>query len=97
MEANHPSQIKGKINADEVCIGKGVIVEEGVLITGKEGSAKKVVLGDFCYIGRETKIIAPEFRLGDYSKLHSFSFCHGFTTKSIAPDLIASTATFIPP
>jgi len=71
------SKIDGRINAEEVIIGKGVVVEEGVLITGKGGPARKVVLGDFCYIGRETRIFAPEFRLGDYSKLNAFAFGNG--------------------
>ena len=70
-------KIRGKINADSIQIGQGVVIEEGVLITGKGGPAKKIILGDFCYIGRETRIIVPEFRLGDYSKLHAFSFVHG--------------------
>ena len=75
----HPceSRILGKIDAEEIVIGQGVLVEEGVLITGKNGRASRVVLGDFCTIGRETKILAPEFRLGDYSKLHAHSFAHG--------------------
>ena len=75
----HPceSRILGKIDAEEIVIGQGVLVEEGVLIAGKNGRASRVVLGDFCTIGRETKILAPEFRLGDYSKLHAHSFAHG--------------------
>ncbi len=77
MSLNYDSNIQGTINADELYIGKGVVVEEGVLITGPKGPARKVVLGDFCYIGRQTRIIVPEFRLGDYSKLHAFSFAHG--------------------
>lgn len=69
--------IRGRIVADEIVIGKGVVVEEGVVITGKEGPARKVVLGDFCYIGRESRIIVPEFSLGDYSKLNAYAFAHG--------------------
>ena len=71
------SKIAGTINADEVIIGRGVTVEAGVVITGKSGPARRVVLGDFCYIGHDTRILAPEFRLGDYSKLHANSFAHG--------------------
>lgn len=70
-------RIDGEINAEEVKIGRGVVVEEGVLISGKSGKAARVVLGDFCYIGRQTRILTPEFRLGDYSKLHAFSFAQG--------------------
>jgi len=73
----HESRIEGTIAAAEVNIGRGVVVEAGVLISGKAGKAKRVVLGDYCYIGRETRILVPEFRLGDYSKLHAFSFLHG--------------------
>ncbi len=71
------SLIQGRIEAVEVEIGKGVVVEPGALITGKRGPARKVVLGDFCFIGHDTRIIAPEFRLGDYSKLHMSSLAHG--------------------
>lgn len=77
MRPAYESSILGCINADEIVIGQGVLVEEGVLITGKNGRASRVVLGDFCYIGRGTRILVPEFRLGDYSKLHAHSFAHG--------------------
>lgn len=77
MNDLYESRIEGVIEADELHIGKGVVIERNVLITGKTGPARMVVLGDFCYIGRETRIIVPEFRLGDYSKLHAFSFAHG--------------------
>jgi len=77
MSGDYESEIEGEIHADEAHIGKGVVVEEGVLISGRTGPARKVVLGDFCFIGRHTRIIVPEFRLGDYSKLHAYSFAHG--------------------
>lgn len=77
MSVKYESQIEGTINADHVQIGQGVVVEEGVVIKGKDGPARQVILGDFCYIGRQTRIITPEFRLGDYSKLHAHSFAHG--------------------
>lgn len=71
------SRIEGEINAKHVEIGRGVVVEPGVVITGKHGPAESVILGDYCYIGRDTRIIVPEFRLGHYSKLNAMSFCHG--------------------
>lgn len=77
MSINYDPIIEGRIEADEVHIGKGVVIQEGVLITGKGGPARKVVLGDFCFIGRHTQILTPEFKLGDYSKLHAYSYVHG--------------------
>ncbi|MCG8433016.1 MAG: hypothetical protein MJA83_03165 [Gammaproteobacteria bacterium] len=71
------STILGDINADEIVVGKGVRVEEGVYIGGKDGPARKIILGDFSYIGRNVRILTPEFCLGDYSKLHADSFVHG--------------------
>lgn len=77
MGLPHASRILGTIDAEEIVIGQGVLVEEGALITGKNGRASRVVLGDHCMIGRGTRILVPEFRLGDYSKLHAHSFAHG--------------------
>lgn len=71
------SRIEGEIHADELIVGKGVVVEPGVLITGKGGPARKVVLGDFSFIGRGSRILCPEFMIGDYSKLNQDAFCHG--------------------
>lgn len=66
------------IQADEVLVGDNVIIEEGVVIKGLEGPAKKVVIGDNVFIGRGTKIIVPEFRIGDYTKLHNNGFLYGY-------------------
>lgn len=77
MGHSHESRILGTIDAEEIVIGRGVLVEEDVLITGRNGRASRVVLGDHCFIGRGTRVLVPEFRLGDYSKLHARSFAHG--------------------
>ncbi len=77
MKSLLESKILGEINAEEIILGKGVVIEKGVVITGKGKKARKVKIGDFAYIGENTKIIVPEFSLGDYSKLHANSFCHG--------------------
>lgn len=71
-------RIEGRILAREVVIGKGAVVEADVLICAKDGGpADRVVLGDYCYIGRGVRIMAPEFRLGHYSKLHAGCYGHG--------------------
>lgn len=71
------ARIEGVIDADEVIIGEGVVVEAGVFIGDKTGRARQVRLGDYCFIGRDTRILVPSFCLGDYSKLHANSFLHG--------------------
>lgn len=70
-------RIEGQIEADDLVVGKGVVVEKGAYISGKGERARRVVLGDFCFVGRETRILCPEFRLGDYGKFHAYGFAHG--------------------
>lgn len=71
------NRIEGTIDAKEIILGKGVVVEKDVIIRGKHGPADKVRLGDFSYIGRGTVILTPHFELGDYSKLNAGAFVHG--------------------
>ncbi len=74
----HPSAvINGVIDAVHIIVGRGVVVEEGGVISGKGATADRVVLGDYCYVGHGVRVFAPEFFLGDYSKLHAASFGHG--------------------
>jgi len=78
MATDYQPIIKSSLNAKNVFLGKGVVIEEGVTITGLDGPMDQLVLGDFCFIGEGSKVICPEFRLGDYSKLHAGAFCHGY-------------------
>lgn len=72
------SRINGDIRAHEFIAGTGAVVEPGVVICGKDGGyAESVILGDYCYVGRDVRIMCPEFRIGHYSKLHAGSFGHG--------------------
>lgn len=71
------NRIEGTIDAEELILGKGIVVEKGVVIRGKSGRAKKVRLGDFSFIGRDSVILTPHFEMGDYTKLHANAFVHG--------------------
>jgi acetyltransferase-like isoleucine patch superfamily enzyme len=77
MSTHLTNRIEGTIDAKEIILGKGVVVEKDVVIRGKHGPAEKVRLGDFSFVGRGTVILTPHFELGDYSKLHAGGFVHG--------------------
>jgi len=77
MSKHLDNRIDGKIDAKEIILGKGVVVEKDVIIRGKHGPAEKVRLGDFSFIGRGSVILTPHFELGDYSKLNAGAFIHG--------------------
>ena len=66
------------IQTDELDIGKNTIIEPSVKISGINGKAKKIVLGDNCYIGGNVQIICDDFSLGDYSKIHHNTTVHGY-------------------
>jgi len=76
-ETDPSAVVKGVIDAAHIRVGRGVVVEEGAVISGKGTTANRVVLGDYCYVGPNVRVLAPEFLLGDYSKLHAGSFGHG--------------------
>lgn len=72
-----PSEIDGTIEARVLELGVGCVVAPGAKISGIDGMAERVKLGDFCYIGPGVRVMAPEFEIGDYSKIHERSTCHG--------------------
>jgi acetyltransferase-like isoleucine patch superfamily enzyme len=66
------------IDSEELLIGKGTIISPNATIRGINGKAKKIVIGDNCYIGDSVQIICDEFSLGDYSKLQHHVNIHGY-------------------
>ena len=72
------SELKKFIQADDILLGDNVVIEPGVVIEGLKGPAKRVVIGDNVFIGYGTKIVVPEFWIGDYTKIHNSCFLHGY-------------------
>lgn len=70
--------ISNNIQAEEIYIGKNTIIESSVKIRGINGKAKKIVIGDNCYIGENVQIICDDFSLGDYSKIQHNTNIHGY-------------------
>jgi acetyltransferase-like isoleucine patch superfamily enzyme len=66
------------ILAEELIIGEGTFIEPTAIIRGVNGKAKRIVIGDHCYIGKNVQIICDDFSLGDYSKIHHDTNVHGY-------------------
>ena len=62
------------IEAEEIIIGKNVIISPTAKIRGINGKAKKIVIGDNTYIGDNVQIILDEFEIGDYCKVHHHNY-----------------------
>ncbi|WP_374540481.1 hypothetical protein [Flavobacterium sp.] len=75
------------IFADEIIIGVGTIIEPTAIIRGLNGNAKKIVIGDYCYIGSNVQIICDEFSIGDYSKIQHDCNIHGYKPCKIGHNL----------
>jgi acetyltransferase-like isoleucine patch superfamily enzyme len=77
-EAEHQRQLRTHIDAREVVIGCNVVFEPGVTISGINGSAERVVIGDNVYVGGNSKIRVPELVIGDYARLNNHSLIYGY-------------------
>ena len=66
------------IQAEIVNIGINTIIEPTAMIRGINGKAKKISIGDNCYIGHNVQIICDDFQLGDYSKIQHDTNIHGY-------------------
>jgi acetyltransferase-like isoleucine patch superfamily enzyme len=66
------------IQVEELHTGINVIIEESAIIKGIHGKAKKVIIGDNVYIGKNVQIICDEFSIGDYSRVHHGTTIHGY-------------------
>lgn len=70
--------IYSNIQAEELFIGQNTIIEPTAKIRGINGKAKRIIIGDNCYIGGNVQIICDDFSLGDYSKIQHDTNIHGY-------------------
>jgi acetyltransferase-like isoleucine patch superfamily enzyme len=70
--------LNNNIQVEELIIGKNTIIEPSVKIRGINGKAKRIVIGDNCYIGDNVQIICDDFSIGDYSKIQHDTNVHGY-------------------
>lgn len=66
------------LQVDDLSVGIGSYISPKAIIRGVNGNAKKVEIGDNCYIGDNVQIICDEFSLGDYCKIHHGTNIHGY-------------------
>jgi acetyltransferase-like isoleucine patch superfamily enzyme len=71
------------IQAEEVIVGINTVIEPTASIRGINGKAKRIVLGDNCYIGHNVQILCDDFSLGDYCKIQHNANIHGYLPCSI--------------
>jgi len=66
------------IQAEEIIVGINTVIEPTASIRGINGKAKRIVIGDNCYVGHNVQIICDDFSLGDYSKIQHNVNVHGY-------------------
>lgn len=73
------------ISAEEIHIGKGVRIADGVTISGgydyansKPIPAKKVVIGDGVFLASNIEIMCPSIEIGDYTMIRENTMISGY-------------------
>lgn len=75
------------IQVEELILGIGTVIEPTVRIRGINGKAKRIVIGDHCYIGDNVQIICDDFQMGDFSKIQHDCNIHGYKPCRIGHNL----------
>lgn len=70
--------MSNNIQAEFLSIGKNTLIEPSAVIRGINGKAKRIVIGDNCYIGNDVQIICDDFEIGDYCKIQHHTNVHGY-------------------
>ncbi len=83
------------ISADEISVGIGTVIESTAVIRGINGKAKRIVIGDHCYIGHNVQIICDDFEIGDYSKIQHDCNIHGYKPCKIGHNLWMGQFTIV--
>lgn len=83
------------IQADQLSIGKNVIISPTATIRGLNGKAKRIVIGDNTYIGDHVQIIVDDFEIGDYCKVHHHTNFHGYKPLKIGHNAWIGQGTII--
>lgn len=67
-----------EIHADEVVLGKNVVIEDGVILRGRSAkNAKRIVIGDNSFIGENCRTYVDHLEIGDYTSIHNHTLISG--------------------
>jgi acetyltransferase-like isoleucine patch superfamily enzyme len=75
--------LRAQIQAREIILGEGVVIEPGATIAGPNGPAERVVLGDHVRIGEHCKLRVPVLEIGDYTQIHNHTLANGYKPLTI--------------
>ncbi|GMQ26696.1 hypothetical protein Aoki45_33790 [Algoriphagus sp. oki45] len=67
-----------QIESEFISVGANTYIDPTAKIRGINGKAKRIIIGDNCFIGANVQIICDDFELGDYSKLQNNMTVHGY-------------------
>lgn len=68
------------INAKKINLGINIEIGEGTIIKGPDGPSENVEIGDNVFLDDNIFIMAPEFRIGDYSKIYNNCRISGYNS-----------------
>lgn len=66
------------IQAKEVHIGYKTVIQECCTFEAIGGSADRISIGDFSFVGHGTTVLVPTFIIGDYSVIHNHVLVNGY-------------------
>lgn len=72
-----------KLWAQKIYLGDNSRIDDGVVVRALEGDTKSFYLGDESFIGQNTKIMVPDFKMGDYSNIYNHNLISGYKGISI--------------
>jgi acetyltransferase-like isoleucine patch superfamily enzyme len=84
-----------QIKADNIKLGKNVIISPSAIIRGVNGNAKNIVIGDNTYIGDNVQIIIDDLEIGDYCKIHHHTNIHGYNPLKMGHNAWVGQGTII--
>lgn len=83
------------IEAEEVVLGDGAVVERGTTASGIRGAMERFALGDETFIGFNNQILVPRFEMGDYSQIHNSCLSSGYKFLTIGHNCWIGQSTIL--